>query len=331
MARRIDRERLSALDIVSYGRRGPSRPGRFSPQQIAQISRTIRGAPEVVVKVSGGGHTLGAVAAHFEYISRHGELEIETDGEDRVQGEDAAADLVEDWDLEIDAALDRWDHMAHGGRTAHPKLVHNIVLSMPAGTPPSKLLSASRGFAREEFALQHRYAMVLHTDEDHPHVHLVVSAHNHEGKRLNVRKADLRRWRERFAEQLRKQGLEANATPAQLRGRLSDHQKDGLFRAALRGESRVEWERTQRVAEAASSHTIGTPGLGHIFATAEAVRHDWLQTRETLEHQGLTRLAAEVEGFRRGLRVPKTREERAFTLIRRAREQHMARQMEFVR
>lgn len=203
MAGRNGRERVTALDIVSYGRRGPSRPDRFSPQQVAQISRTVRRAPEVIVKVSGGGHTLGAVAAHFEYISRHGELEIETDGEDRVQGEDAAADLVEDWDLEIDAALDRWDHRAHGGRTAQPKLVHNIVLSMPAKTPPSKLLDATREFAREEFALQHRYAMVLHTDEDHPHVHLVASAHGREGKRLNVRKADLRRWRERFAEQLR--------------------------------------------------------------------------------------------------------------------------------
>lgn len=199
---------------------------------MALISRTVRRAPEVVVKVSGGGHTLGAVAAHFEYISRQGELEIETDGEDLLQGKEAALALAEDWDLEIDAALDRWDHMARGGRTAHPKLVHNIVLSMPAGTPPSRLLAASREFAREEFALQHRYAMVLHTDSDHPHVHLVVSAHDREGKRLNVRKADLRRWRERFAEQLRRQGLEANATPAQLR----DAGKSGLRRLAAEVE-----------------------------------------------------------------------------------------------
>jgi hypothetical protein len=48
------------------------------------------------------------------------------------------------------------------------KLVHNIVFSMPHGTPPQKLLAAARHFAQEKFALQHRYAMVLHTDHDHP-------------------------------------------------------------------------------------------------------------------------------------------------------------------
>jgi hypothetical protein len=47
---------------------------------------------------------------------------------------------------------------------------------MPAGTPPEKLLAAVRKFAQEEFALQHRYAMVLHTDQKHPHVHVVVKA-----------------------------------------------------------------------------------------------------------------------------------------------------------
>jgi len=47
---------------------------------------------------------------------------------------------------------------------------------MPAGTPPNKVLAAVKNFAREEFGLKHRYAMVLHTDEPHPHVHMVVKA-----------------------------------------------------------------------------------------------------------------------------------------------------------
>jgi len=49
---------------------------------------------------------------------------------------------------------------------------------------------------------KHRYAMVLHTDQAHPHVHLVVSAHDRENGRLNINKADLR-WREQFARHLR--------------------------------------------------------------------------------------------------------------------------------
>jgi hypothetical protein len=45
---------------------------------------------------------------------------------------------------------------------------------MPAGTPPDKVLAAVKNFAREEFALKHRYTMVLHTDVPHPHAHVVV-------------------------------------------------------------------------------------------------------------------------------------------------------------
>jgi hypothetical protein len=76
---RIGGDRQPALDLVSYGRRGPSRPERFAPEQLAQIARTVRRAPEVMVKVSGGGNSLAAVAAHFRYITRKGALELETD------------------------------------------------------------------------------------------------------------------------------------------------------------------------------------------------------------------------------------------------------------
>lgn len=147
-ASRVGGDREPAFDFVSYGRRGPDRPARFTPEQIAQITRTVRRAPEVMVKVSGGGKTTGAVAAHFQYIDRHGVLEIETDDGERLQGQDVAARLVEDWDLDLDVGLDQWDRMERGGRVAQPELVHNVVLSMPAGTSPARLLAASREFAR---------------------------------------------------------------------------------------------------------------------------------------------------------------------------------------
>jgi hypothetical protein len=73
-------------------------------------------------------------------------------------------------------------------------------------------LQAARKFVREEFAHQHRYAMALHAEQKdghgkHPHVHLVVKAeHQFEGLRLNPRKADLQRWRERFADYLTENG-----------------------------------------------------------------------------------------------------------------------------
>jgi len=131
-------ERNHALDLVSYGRRGAGRPVPFTREQIAQIARTVHRAPEVMVKVSGGANTVQGVAAHFRYIGRRGELEIETDDGERLMGKDVAAQLVDDWDLDIDAALDRWASMERGGRR-NPKLVHNIILSMPSKTPPDRL------------------------------------------------------------------------------------------------------------------------------------------------------------------------------------------------
>ena len=324
-------ERNPALDLVSYGRRGAGRPVPFTREQIAQITRTVHRAPEVIVKVSGGANTVQGVAAHFRYVGRRGELEIETDDGERLMGKDVAARLIDDWDLDLDALRNNWASMERGGRR-NPKLVHNIILSMPSKMPPARLLAASRDFAREEFALKHRYAMVLHTDQAHPHVHLVVNAHNSDGGRLNIQKADLRRWREQFARHLRNHGLQANATPAQIRGRLSDHQKDGIYRASQRGESRVEWEREGRAFKGTTAgDTHQVPGLGRIVKTAEAVQHDWLMTRAELERQGLSRLAADVERFRQSLRIPLTRQERALTAINRGREERRPMQLELTR
>lgn len=42
--------------------------------------------------------------------------------------------------------------------------MYNLVFSMPKGTQPDKLVKAMRVFAREKFALQHRYVVALHTD-----------------------------------------------------------------------------------------------------------------------------------------------------------------------
>src|SRR5258707_12642746 len=74
------------FDLVSYGRRGPGRSTHLSPAQIAQVARTVRRTPEVMVKVSGGGTTPKAVAAHFKYLNRRPEFEIETDDANYLRG-----------------------------------------------------------------------------------------------------------------------------------------------------------------------------------------------------------------------------------------------------
>ena len=55
--------------------------------------------------------------------------------------------------------------------------------------PNFSVLKAVRTSAEKIFALQRRYAMVLHTDQAHPSFHVVVKAMSEEGERLNIRKA----------------------------------------------------------------------------------------------------------------------------------------------
>ena len=183
------------LDIVSYGRGGPrENGGRLTSEQMEHIRRTVQRVPEVMVKVlPRASNDLKAAGKHLDYISRYGDLDLETDDGERLEGRNTEA-LLEDWDLDIDDVRRQVELASTKGKKP-PKLVHKLMFSMPAGTPPEKVLAAVRNFAREEFWGQHRYAFVLHTDEDHPHVHLVLKAVSEQGVRLNIRKVTLRHWR----------------------------------------------------------------------------------------------------------------------------------------
>jgi hypothetical protein len=225
------------LDIGSYARNGPEARARLSQGEIELIHRTVRRAPEVMVKVlTRGGNSPKAFAAHLGSIGRDGEVVIETDDGRELKDAKAVSELAQDWDLDVEVRRSGTTLKARTGGTK-PRLVHTMVFSMPAGTPPQKVLRAVRDFAREEFGAKHRYAMALHTDEPHPHVHLVVKAMSEEGRRLNIRKPTLRAWRQAYAEQLRRQGLSANATERAVRGEYAKGLRDGVYRTAERHES----------------------------------------------------------------------------------------------
>ena len=236
------------FDLFSYARRGPGRRDHLSPAEVAQIGRTVHRTPEVMVKVlTQGAADLGAVRRHLGYIGRKGEVELETDDGRSLAGPDAGDGLPDDWNLDLEQGGGRTDLPAETGKPG-PRLVHKLVFSMPAGTPPDQVFAATRNFLREEFALQHRYAMALHTDEPHPHVHVVLKAASEQGKRMHIRKATLREWREGFARHLRAVGVEANATPRQVRGEVTPRKTDGIYRAGRRGESTHMRERAQATA-----------------------------------------------------------------------------------
>ena len=303
------------LDVFSHGRL-PSGLRQFSPSQIAQIARTVRRTPEVMVKVTGGGKSGGAVAAHFAYISRKGELEIETDDGRHVTGKEDTKALLNDWHLDLIAGQYRWEpKTAPDARRV--KLVHNIVFSMPSPTPPAKVLAGAKHFAQEKFGLQHRYAMVLHTDQPNPHVYMVVKAESELGHRLHIDKPMLRQWREDFAQAMREQGIAANATPRVIRGKNKGKTPDPIFRAQRRGESRVFRERARSVAqELARTKTISDRARSKVAETRRNVRASWERVAEVLEAQGEIELGGNARYFAKTLpRALTDREQLATQLI----------------
>src|SRR5215472_8324727 len=76
------------LDIASYARRGPAARVHLSQEEVQLLNRTVRRTPEVMVKVlTKGGRDLRAVGRHLNYLSRDGEVEIETDDGRRMSGQ----------------------------------------------------------------------------------------------------------------------------------------------------------------------------------------------------------------------------------------------------
>jgi hypothetical protein len=309
------------LDVASYARRGPGRRDHLSRGEIELITRTVRRTPEVMVKVlSRGGQDLKAIGRHLGYLNRGGEVDIETDDGQRLSGNGVEKELLENWDLDLEEYRRKADLESRSNRPP-PKLVHKLMFSMPAGTPPDKVLAAVKNFAREEFGLKHRYAMVLHTDEPHPHVHMVVKAVSEQGVRLNIRKATLRQWRREFARHLRALGIAANATDRGVRGQSRASKPDGVYRAEKRNQSVWCRERVRAVADnlRAGNRPV-EPGESRLLDTRRQVQEGWQAVGEILVGEGETRLAGEVQRFAARMPPPLTdREWIAQELIRHSR------------
>lgn len=290
--------------------RPPVRTRRVAPEGVlhpsaatrARLSRIVRRAPEVMVKVTGRTRGVEHLTAHLLYITRRGELEAEDRDGWPVSGRAEVVERARDW--EAIAALDS----RRGPRTPTS---HSIVLSMPAQTDPLKLRDAARAFAWEVFGGQHDYVLVLHTDTGRPHVHLSVRSLGDEGQRLNPKKADLEAWRQAFARRLRERGIEAEATPRRARGvtRKAERTAVRKLRERLaadgRGRPRVLVEAYKDAAQAA----FGAQVEARPWEIATARKHAQTQARYLAETRRLLSspdqadqaLGREVEAFVRGM------------------------------
>lgn len=171
-----------------------------------RLRRVVERAPEVMVKITGRTRGVAHLQAHLAYISREGGLPLEGRDGERLLGLGEIRELGADWASEDSRP-----------RRDTP-LSLSVVLSMPPGTSQVGVRNAARAFAAEAFGERFDYVFALHSDAQHPHVHLAVRMLGRDGDRLNPRKADLDSWRQTFARTLRDRGIAAEATPRRSRG-----------------------------------------------------------------------------------------------------------------
>ena len=262
----------------------PRMSGDAARQRAAAIRRRIeatvvRRAPQVMVKVTGGGRGMKAIAAHFRYISKNGRLEIEDERGETARGKESLRELADEWRFGGSLIED----------TSHRREAFNIMLSMPRGTDPASVQWAAREFAKTELA-DHKLVMVLHDHQANPHVHLSVRAESKHGRRLNPRKTDLHRWRETFAAKLRERGIEAEATRQATRG--VEQRYPALWQVKAREDGRL----------------LKTSAIGNRAAACQASRDaaqkTWRELAAALATTGTEadrQLARSIEAFASGL------------------------------
>lgn len=276
----IDRELGEVLNPAVKRKSNKTKKLRISAKRI------VNGSPEVMVKITGFGKGVDHVKAHLDYITRNGKIEIENDRGEIFDNKEEVKNLYKDW--EQDFCVEK--------RHKNQRDTMHLVLSMPEGTDPESVKNATRDFAGSTFGRNHEYVFALHTDELHPHCHLTVKCLGFDGTRLNPRKDDLQDWREKFADSLRDQGIDAEATPRRARG-IVKKAESNVIRHIERGDkthkpriSKVRALKVQDIVNELASETKDSPALQKPWDTAiklrqEKIRKAWLSVAAALEQE----------------------------------------------
>lgn len=164
-------------------------------------------------------HNMQKLIRSVEYISRDYSLSLE----------DERGNLYDE--VGVQQILERWQRVQHiptePGEKSPSAVSRHAIISVPAGSDVEALRVSVRQLIDEVFTTKgYELLWTIHennadypNEPDHPHAHLIINALSHEDKRLDLRKADLRHIRERFAVIAREHGIELNATSRTVRGR----------------------------------------------------------------------------------------------------------------
>lgn len=291
--------------------------------------RYLAGAPEVMVKITGWGHSLGgtavtgtihrSISAHAVYITRKGKLEAETSEGGIISSAEAMREYL--------ARVYPKDPRA--GMTRQRESMH-VVLSMPAGTEPEAVRLAARDFLKNRYGGERPYLFVLHTDTDNPHVHAMVRSRGFENRKLHYEKGELQIMREEFADSLNAQGVFAEATPRVTRGVVEKAVLQKLLHMINPKDGRTpRMPRVvmQRMTEALAIEERPKPWIEAISKRQSEVRNDLaeevIRLRETRK-AGALQKADIIEGFLDKMPPPMTWEQKARDAAAQARSERGA-------
>lgn len=237
-------------DVRSGRGSGANRSLSLSPSARSRLARIVARKPEVMVKITGRTRGAQHLKKHLDYVTRNGRLVAETRDGEVLTSRDSVRVLHDDW-LQDNAVL------ANGRNTLQAVQSVSIILSMPPGSPPDRVQEAARTWARETFADRHDWLMARHDDKDHPHVHVTVRSVGNDGRRLTAGPKELQGWRERFAHELRRHGVEAEATPRQARGQVRKSAPIAVHK--IEGRGTVPAARQREVSLAAREADTAAP------------------------------------------------------------------------
>ena len=300
----VGRDKGKASKKGKIGGGGGQRPRRY-----------LAGAPEVMVKITGWGHSIGglegakgnkvrSIEAHLKYITRHSKLEAETS--DGMTISDAAG--LKDY-------MERVYHKEGKAPAKNRESLH-VVLSMPSGTEPEAVRAGAREFLMNRFGDNHRFIFVLHTDTDNPHVHAVVQNRGFDGRKLHYEKGELQKMRQEFADSMNEQGVFADATPRSVRGVIEKSAIQSWLHM-LKGDDkrtpRMPKKLGMQIADAVNNPDRPKPWLAAIYTRQEEIRGGLAREIEALRvsgEKGGLRKADLIERFLNAMPPIRTQDER---------------------
>jgi len=273
------------------------------------VIKTIRNAPQVMVKITGNSSGMKQVKHHLDYISRNGDVELINELGESIHGKVNLKDYKEE--LKASQVPEE---------SKRREFIH-VILSMPEGTDKVAFKQSLIDFAKEEFS-NRQYVIAIHDDTDHVHAHINVNTRDidrADEPRLNPRKADLQRWRQGFADKLNDNGIEATASyrtarfnyrrpeKAAIRQIRSDNPESSVFnkkRAAKKGlvdkprVPRIYQNLSKEIEEAVKRKIRPTnPAIENIEKSREIVLEAWHKVVANLEKSNNQDLANEVRNF----------------------------------